>query len=144
MPLAVAGRVVHNENKRAGPAPHLNAVELTLMAGHTQVSLTQGYEHGRSGPCLLCGSVGEGMMHSPTLAFCHLRQVGELALPLTCCSTWESRPCTLPGQYRLSGLSLQGHQSRRASPRPVSCFLGGGMEGEIPFSPLSSLTTYGR
>lgn len=44
------------------------------------MSLTQRYEHGKSGPCLLCGSVGEGMMHSPTLAFCHLRQVGELHL----------------------------------------------------------------
>ena len=26
--------------------------------------------------------------HSPALTPCHLQQAGELALPLTCCSTW--------------------------------------------------------
>lgn len=32
-------------------------------------------------------------------------RAGALALPFTCCSIWESRPCTLPGQ----GRAVPGH-----------------------------------
>lgn len=35
----------------------------------------------------------------PPFCPCHLWWVRGLTLPLTNCSTWESGPCTLPGQH---------------------------------------------
>lgn len=51
-------------------------------------------------PCprhLLCGSEGEGKMSFPHPG--HQRQMRELTLPFTSCSTWESGPCISPGQH---------------------------------------------
>ena len=44
------------------------------------------------------------MMHSPTLAFCHLRQVGELARGYhRQCYTQDRRPYILPRQQDRTG-----------------------------------------
>ena len=57
-------------------------------------------------------SLGTGVMPSPTCpsppvavgrADHEVRRVGELALPLTSCSTWQSGPCTSPGQPSRAG-----------------------------------------
>lgn len=67
-----------------------------------------GYKHRRSVMTthLLCGSMDEGELFSPnsSILCCRGRpgfgvlRAGELTLPLTPCSTEESRHCTSPGQ----------------------------------------------
>jgi hypothetical protein len=45
---------------------------------------------------LVCHVVGHGQERDdtpPHLASCHQRHARELALSLTCCSTWECRLC---------------------------------------------------
>lgn len=75
--------------------PYLGSTaELTLIrggCGGVQVNQPWEQEHGRSGPTpqLPYGSMGRGEM--TPLPQC-LRQMGELPLPLTSCSIWESRP----------------------------------------------------
>lgn len=107
-----------HQSGRAGPAPHLlqhsreqtlhltwgNTVELTLMA-EVQVSWPQWCECGRDSLsiCLSYGCMGEGEISSLTLASCHLWQVGELSLSLTCWSTRENGPFTSPWQHIIAG-----------------------------------------
>lgn len=42
-------------------------------------------------------------MPSPFLSPCHLYQAGELALPLSGCSTWETSAYALPEQDSKAG-----------------------------------------
>lgn len=51
----------------------------------------------RAGPTtgLLCSGAGEGKMPHPSPPVA----VGELPLPLSSSSAWESGPCALPGQH---------------------------------------------
>lgn len=64
--------------------------------------------------CLLRGGLGKGEMHA--LVTCSNREswpwnqvmrARELALPLTSCSTWNSRPCTWPEQCNRAALIAQ-------------------------------------
>lgn len=48
-------------------------------------------------PCLICRRWSG--QRKKALTLCCLWQVGELALPLTAHSTWQSGPCTSPGKY---------------------------------------------
>lgn len=101
----------------AGPAPPLGSTgRLTLIAEWgrgSPLSQLQGYERGRAGPatCLPCCDISKGEMASPPLPPSHL----QLALTLTCCSTWESRPCTSPGQHSRASY---GHGEFSGEPAP--------------------------
>lgn len=86
-------RLRHSGERTTTPSLGSTA-ELTLIrggCGGVQVNQPWEQEHGRSGPTpqLPCGSIGRGEMTPPPQC---LRQVGELPLPLTSCSIWESRP----------------------------------------------------
>lgn len=95
--------------RRAASAPHLGSstVELTRVADCGCESQSKGREsrqsHPSSSPSFLADRrTGPGIM-----------RVGELAMSLTGCNTWESGPCTSPGQQGRAGPGC-GLQSMRA------------------------------
>lgn len=86
--------------------------------------------------CLLWGGKGTEVMFqplpstSPPLAEGkaphRVMSLGELALPLISCSTWEKGACTLPGstvelamKVWVLVIQLQGHENKRVD--PASC-----------------------
>lgn len=119
------------------------------------------HEHERTDPatCLLCSHKGKERCApppplSPTAgrrAGPEVIRAGELALPITCCSTWKSRPYSSPGQYSRAGCrcgALQvsrppGCEHRKAGPAS-SLVCNVTHVGETPFFPPSSLLIYGR
>lgn len=50
-------------------------------------------------PCRPCGGKGKEKDALPPTSLCYLQQVREPILPLTSCSTLNSKACTSPGHY---------------------------------------------
>ena len=74
--------------------------------------------------CLgVSGVIGRDALPAP-LHLTQIMRVEQLAPPFADCSTWESRPCTLPGQYSVAGPGGKGmgepaKDMRRADPCPL-------------------------
>lgn len=105
--------------------------------------------------CLVCDGLGEGKI--PSTFHHHLRQAGELAPPLTSCSTQKSGPCTPPGQHsRVGPRGVDANEQaskvmRAGEPAPpladccTGCASPGGKdEGELVGSPTHLRTTHAQ